>query len=393
MNILFLDQFATPGGGQRSLFELMPHVRTRGWNARVALPGEGIFSGMLRAAGFPVDFIPCRAYTPARKTALDIVHFGGDLRRTCQAISALVAAHRTDLLYVNGPRLLPAAAWIARRHSIPLIYHCHHRLQQAVAIRLAAEALRWAHASVIACCRFAGSPLQSFVPESRSHVIYNGVPSPSWRRRPRDPVQAWNIGVVGRVEPEKGQLEFIEAARILSSESGNCRFLVAGAPLFSGPEYMEKVRAAARGLPVQFLGWQENVGSIFGQLDLLVVPSADIDSTPRVIVEALSGGIPVVAFPSGGIPEIIEDRNTGFLTKTRSAASLAAAIRTVLTMGWRPLREVAQRGRAAWERKYTLERFQEAVGDVIAAASSCPTLLNRSAATTAISAETRKTAP
>jgi glycosyltransferase involved in cell wall biosynthesis len=392
MNILFLDQFATPGGGQRSLLELLPHMRARGWNARVALPGEGAFSRLSRAGGAPVDFIPCRAYTPARKTALDFVRFGGALRRTSQAISALIAEHRTDLLYVNGPRLLPAAAWIARRYSIPLIFHCHHRLQQPVAIRLAGEALRWAHASVIACCRFAGSPLQPYVPEPRFQVIYNGVPSPSWRRRPRDPIQAWNIGVVGRVEPEKGQLEFIEAARILSYESGNFRFLVAGAPLFSGAEYLEKVRAAARGLPVQFLGWQEDVGSTFGQLDLLVVPSTDLDSTPRVIVEALAGGIPVVAFPSGGIPEIIEDRSTGFLAKTRSAASLAARIRSVLTMGLQSLREVAERGRAAWERKYTLERFQEAVGDVIAAASSCPTLRNRNAATTAISAETRRTA-
>jgi glycosyltransferase involved in cell wall biosynthesis len=194
------------------------------------------------------------------------------------------------------------------------------------------------------------------------------------------------------VEPEKGQLEFIEAARMLFSESGNCRFLVAGAPLFSGPEYLEKIRAAASGIPVQFLGWQEDVGSTFKQLDLSVVPSTDIDSTPRVIVEALAGGLPVVAFPSGGIPEIIEDGSTGFLAKTRSAASLAARIRSVLTMGLRPLREVAERGRAVWERKYTLERFQEAVGDVIATASSCPTARNRNAAATAISAETRRTA-
>jgi glycosyltransferase involved in cell wall biosynthesis len=370
MNILFLDQFTTLGGGQRSLLELLPHMRTRGWNARVALPGPGTFSRVIEECGFPVHFIPCRHYTPARKSAIDFLRYGPDLQRTTRAVSALIESHRADLLYVNGPRLLPAAAWIARKRSIPLIYHCHHRLLQPVVIRLAAEALRWSHGRVIACCRFAGEPFQESVPGCRFHVIYNGVPSPSWSRRPRDPVQPWNIGVIGRVEPEKGQLEFVAAARILSSELSNCRFLLAGAPLFSGPEYMEKVRKASLGLPVEFLGWQEDVGTVFAQLDLLVVPSADIDSTPRVIVEALAGGLPLVAFPSGGIPEIVTDCKTGFLAKAGSATALAARIRSVISMGLRPLREVAERGQAVWKERYTLERFQETVGDVIGMALS-----------------------
>jgi glycosyltransferase involved in cell wall biosynthesis len=370
MNILFLDQFTTLGGGQRSLLELLPHMRARGWNAQVALPGPGTFARVLADCQFPVHFIPSRQYTPARKSAMDFLRYGPDLLGTAGAISALVEAHRPDLLYVNGPRLLPAAAWIARKRSIPLIYHCHHRLLQPAAIRLAAAALGWSRARVIACCRFAGAPFAVTVPEERFQVIYNGVPRPSWTRRPRDPIQPWNIGVIGRVEPEKGQLEFITAARILSSECGSFRFLVAGAPMFSGPEYMEKVRKAARGLPIEFLGWQEDAGAAFAQLDLLVVPSTDIDSTPRVIVEALAGGLPVIAFPSGGIPEIVEDGSTGFLAKTRSAAALAARIRSVISMGLRPLREASERGHAAWEDRYTLERFQEAVGDVIATTSS-----------------------
>ena len=39
-------------------------------------------------------------------------------------------------------------------------------------------------------------------------------------------------------------------------------------------------------------------------LDLLVVPSMALDSLPRVIFEAFAARVPVVAFPSGGIPEI-----------------------------------------------------------------------------------------
>ena len=308
-----------------------------------------------------------------------------------RAITGLADGRRIGLLYVNGPRLLPAAAWVARARSIPLIFHCHHRILQPIAARLAGEALRWSRASMIACCRFAAEPLARYLPGERSRVIYNGVSEPAWTRRPRDPAKPWNIGVVGRIEPEKGQMEFVAAARILSSEFTNCRFIVAGAPPFSGPEYLEKVRSASRDLPFKFLGWQEDIGAVFSQLDLLVVPSSDIDSTPRVVVEAFSGGLPVVAFPSGGIPEIVEDGRTGFLATANSPAALAARIRSVLSMRLRPLREVAEQAQAVCREKYALDRFQQEVGDAIAQAFSRTRVRNRNAAAIATHPDATRT--
>lgn len=391
MNILFLDQFTKIGGGQRSLLELLPAIRKRNWRARVALPGAGAFAGQVEARGFEVDFIRCGPYTPGRKRLADFFQFGREIRPLTREISALVAKHRIDLLYVNGPRLLPAAAGAARDGSIPLIYHCHHRLLQAAAVRLAGEALRWSRAAMIGCCRFAAQPLEGYVAKDRQLVIYNGVAGPSWSWRPRSPSSAWNIGVIGRVEPEKGQLEFVAAARILSAGLGNCRFVIAGAPLFSGPEYLERVRKASAGLPIEFLGWQEDVGRVFSQLDLLVVPSTPIDSTPRVVLEAFAGRLPVVAFPSGGIPEIMEDDRTGFLASTLSPVALAARIEAVMSMGPLSLREVAEEAQAAWRENHTLERFQEAVTHVIAHAGSRISARNITADSAATVAHTKST--
>jgi glycosyltransferase involved in cell wall biosynthesis len=370
MTALFLDQFASTGGGQRSMLELLPMIRARGWNPRIALPGEGTFAGQLRACRFPVDFIRCGSYTPGHKRLADLVRFGREFQAMAAGISALVTDHKVGLLYVNGPRLLPAAALVARARSIPLVFHCHHRLLQPLAVRLIGTALRWARASMIGCCQFAVEPLRAYLGPERCRVIYNGVPVPSWRRRPRDPLKLWNIGAVGRIESEKGQLEFAAAARILSSELSNCRFIIAGAPLFSGPEYLEKVKAASRDLPLEFFGWQDDIGALFSQLDLLVVPSTDIDSTPRVVLEAFAGGLPVIAFPSGGIPEIVQDGKTGFLAAAATPAALAARIRSVLRMETARIREVADRAQALWSDRYTLERFQDEVCDVLARASS-----------------------
>src|ERR1019366_3307065 len=112
-----------------------------------------------------------------------------------------------------------------------------------------------------------------------------------------------------------------------------CRFLICGAPLFSNPaamRYCAELEALAEDLPVEFSGWTEDVEGVLATLDLLVVPSAAIDATPRVILEAFAAGVPVVAFASGGIPEIVEHGVTGCLVEARSPKALAFAIRDVL---------------------------------------------------------------
>lgn len=384
MNILFLDQFDTVGGGQRSLLELLPMIGARGWNACVALPAEGPYARKVRACGSELEIIPCGAYTQGRKGLGDVVRFARELPETTRRLDAIARRRGIGLLYVNGPRLLPAAALVARFRSIPLIFHAHHRITQPLAARVAGDCLRFAGATTIACCKFAEAPLAPYAPEQRRRVIYNGVPVPYWTRRPRDPSRPWTIGVVGRVEPEKGQLQFVAAARLLATEYGNCRFVIAGAPLFSGGDYLESVKAASQGLPIEFLGWQEDIGRVFSRLDLLVTPSCDIDSTPRVIVEAFAGGLPVVAFPAGGVPEIVEDGRTGFLASENTPSALAARIHSVMSMGLGPLRKVTECAQAAWREKYALQQFQQEVGAVIAQALSRTSAKKRNAANIAI---------
>lgn len=365
MNILCLDQFRTMGGGQRSLLELLPAMRARGWNARVVLPGEGTFAERVRQSGFAVDFVVCGDYTPGRKRLADFVRYGRESLPAVRRIFDLTAKHRTDLLYVNGPRLLPAAALAAAARSIPLMFHSHHRIVQPVAVRLAGEALRMSRAGLIACCRFAAEPLAPYVPPERSRIVYNGVAMPGRPRAFRNIPEVRCIGVIGRVEPEKGQMEFIGAAAELAPDFPERSFLVIGAPLFSSAAYLERVKAASRGLPVEFLGWQEDIGAAFSKLDLLVVPSCDSDSTPRVVLEAFSAGVPVVAFSSGGIPELVRDGETGFLASGQSAEALAARIRSVLAMEPRTVRAVTARARAEWRERYTLERYQHEAMEAI----------------------------
>ena len=114
--------------------------------------------------------------------------------------------------------------------------------------------------------------------------------------------------------------------------SWRCEFVVCGDALFSSPHYSRRVRAEAEGLPIEFTGWRDDIRDVLSTLDLVVVPSSRVEATTRVILEAFSAGIPVVAFRSGGIPEIVEDGVTGVLSAP-TAPDLASKLLELFSNG------------------------------------------------------------
>lgn len=361
MNVLCLDQFSELGGAQRCLLELLPAFARRGWSAHVAAPGNGGLFPQAAALGATTDRIQCGPYSSGRKSFADMARFASETPGLARAIRVLVRRYDADLIYVNGPRLLPAVA-LAARQGPPVLFHSHSFLD-GYARRMAGWPLRMARAALVASCRFVAAPLLPYC-GNRARVVYNGVRQMALTGRARtapDPQAEYRIGVMGRISPEKGQADFLRAARSLHQDFPQCRFVVCGAPLFSDPAavwYGAELEALAAGLPVEFTGWKENVDDVLAALDLLVVPSAPVDATPRVILEAFAAGVPVLAFASGGIPEIVEHSVTGFLAGERSPTALASAMGGLLREPDR-MREVAERALAKARGEFNLERYRE----------------------------------
>jgi glycosyltransferase involved in cell wall biosynthesis len=365
VNVLFLDQYSDLGGAQQCLVDLIPAVQAAGWTVTCAVPGAAPLVERLRDHGVAVHPLPAVSLAAGTKPPQDFIRFAFATPLLARHISRLAHDTHADLIYVNGPRVLPAAAWAARQARLPLLFHSHNFLSQRSAAILAGRSLQFANARVIACCQYAARPLRPYVVPGRLRTIYNGVgpsaitPIPS-SAGPR-------IGVIGRVSPEKGQLEFLQAARQIMPAYPAATFIVCGAPLFEDPEasrYFHQVRRAAEGLPVEFCGWQENIDAVLSRLDLLVVPSLREPGAPRVILEAYAARVPVVAFVSGGIPEILHEGETGFLVEPPTAESLAAKLEQLLQAP-EQLRKVAANAYTAWKEQFTVERYRREVLEVI----------------------------
>jgi len=333
----------------------------------VAAPGNGRLAERAAALGATVDAIRCGPYSSGGKTLADMARFGVEAPRLAGEIRRLAGRYAADLIYVNGPRLLPATALAAGKRP-RVLFHAHSLLD-GLARRLAGRSLALANAAVVASCRFVATPLLRYCGDRGVRVVYNGVRQISLSGGARDGAE-FRMGVIGRISPEKGQADFLRAARILHKTAPECRFVVCGAPLFSGPaamRYCAELEALAEGLPVEFAGWTEDVEGVLAALDLLVVPSAAIDATPRVILEAFAAGVPVVAFASGGIPEIVEHGVTGFLVEERSAKALAFEIQELLREPAR-LRGVAETARQKARGEFSLERYRAGMIAAIEAA-------------------------
>src|SRR5947207_12826741 len=101
------------------------------------------------------------------------------------------------------------------------------------------------------------------------------------------------IGYVGTLVWHKGVHVLIDAVRALPSDVYELKIF--GNPdVF--PDYTAQLRASAGGLPVQFMGVfdHEHIAEVYAQIDVLVVPSLWLESSPLVIHEAFMAGVPVV---------------------------------------------------------------------------------------------------
>lgn len=188
-------------------------------------------------------------------------------------------------------------------------------------------------------------------PEDDVEVIRYPMPvSAPLERRP----SVWERGTVlylGRLELRKGILEWLDAAVELATTDPAIRFAFVGrnhldAQLDTVGVLSDRIPAAVR---KRFVFHPHRRHAALGELlaaaRLVVVPSR-WENFPYTCLEAMASGVPVVASPTGGMAEMIDDARTGWVSASQSPEHLADAVREALD---RSPRALAEAGAAAAE--------------------------------------------
>lgn len=271
-----------------------------------------------------------------------------------------------------------------RSEGFPLLVLLRQRLKSFALIRTRGTTRplrdhwlnRWLHEdwieSVIVPAQVIASQLRQVLnlPPERLHVIYYpvnpskiGVKEESEAQQSRlecldrlgIPKHCRVIGIVGRIRPVKGQRILLKSFVALRKRFPDIVLLM----LYRDTNETE---AEWQGLlqdlvesnllqSVYLYGYREDVLEIMRHTDIGVVSSVDSEVICRVAVEFFSVGTPVVAFPTGALPEIIQDGVTGRIAKDKSAEALAEALEWMLESPER----IAEFGQNA--RQQSLERF------------------------------------
>lgn len=153
-----------------------------------------------------------------------------------------------------------------------------------------------------------------------------------------------DLVILGRIHPDKGTAQAIEIARLAGR-----RLSIAG-PIQDRRYFKEQVAPGIDGDRVRYLGsvGPEQRSELLAGAAALLHPIAFAEPFGLSVVEAMAAGTPVVAYPRGAMPELIEEGVTGFLVE--DAAAAAQAVERAARLPREEVRRVA-------ERRFSAERM------------------------------------
>ena len=148
------------------------------------------------------------------------------------------------------------------------------------------------------------------------------------------PQKAKVLAVVGRIRPVKGQRILLQSLSQLLTEFPDLVLLIPYRDTASNEPEMQALHNDIRRFKleahVRLITVREDIRQLMGFADVGVVSSVESEVICRVAVEFFSVATPVVAFPTGCLPEIIRHGENGYLAETQTAESLTEELRKIL---------------------------------------------------------------
>jgi len=173
------------------------------------------------------------------------------------------------------------------------------------------------------------------------------------------PDSACLVGIIGRLQKEKGHFDFIEVAQRLAPDNPETRFVMVGAPTPGWEEEAAEIRQAARdaGLGERLIlaGFRTDVPALLDAMDLFLFPS-HAEAYGLVVVEAMAMGLPVVAYGCDGVLDLVVSGQTGELVDLYDRDALTAVTAGLLADGERR-RAMGRAGRQRVEERFTEEHM------------------------------------
>jgi glycosyltransferase involved in cell wall biosynthesis len=358
------------GGADQSLYELVQGLDRARYEAHVVVPHEGPFAARYRRLGIAVHVVPLQKLKCTRDPRW---HLGWLLRAPLRIVRLLrlFRALRPAVVHVNTSVEILAglAAWCHTRCTgARLVWHVRElELRPRAVERVLFAAVRRLADCVIAI----STPVASRIGRrERVWVIPNAVDLTRFATvgnptdaTPRPPTLGW----VGRIAPGKGLDHVLRAFAHVRASLPTARLVVMGSPV-AGHELLAaelQQRSHAFGSGVDWLPSGPATELAYARMDLFVHLPDVREGLGRTVLEAQAAGVPVVAWPRGGLVDALQDGVTGVFAADGDVDA-AARIAVALLTDTRRRSRMATAAREFTRARFGREQCARAVEDAYA---------------------------
>jgi glycosyltransferase involved in cell wall biosynthesis len=359
MRVLLVNPSPIRGGAEEMLDAFVRGFDPARVQAEVACLAGGPFTDELEAAGAVVHRIDAGRMRQAHHWAATV----RTLARMAKGFDA-VCSWQVKGHYYGTPA--------ARRAGVPALWWDH-------GIRPVRGERSWLAGGAIPRSLKADLVLTSSRAAAQRHrnacAIHPGIDVAQFDGDGRDALRKeWGlgdeplVGIVGRLQPWKGQHVFLRAAARIVRKNPDARFVIVGDAIGGFSEgYPAQLRWLAGELGIAdkviFAGQRRDIPAVMAALDVVVHASRS-EPFGIVIVEAMAAGKPVVATRGGGVGEIVVDGSTGMLVAVEDERAMSdAALRLIVDRPFAGALGRAARARA--EACFGVERMVTEFSDVL----------------------------
>jgi len=349
--ILYVANSGKIGGANRVLTDLIEQLDRTRFRPVLAVPAEGQLKEWAVARATAVHLVP-----PAS------ADLSSSLRRAWRLVR-LIRSTGAAIVHTIDPVCYREASWASLITGTKRV--CHIQFPSTP------DMLRWVFRVrphfTISCYRGHVAEMLREVPflEGVALAIPNAVRVDSFvELDDTDTASRWKFGrrrmvlIVGHLSDIKGHPTFVRAASMISQTQPDCAFVALGGETVQ-PGFQKELEALAEKLGVaadlHFLGWRDNVAEIVRAADVFVLPSRQ-EGLPLALLEAMASGIPVVATPVNGVPEVVQDEQNGLLVPVDDSTRLASAVVDLLRDPLKA-RRLATNGRQTVVREFNMATF------------------------------------
>jgi glycosyltransferase involved in cell wall biosynthesis len=380
--ILIVHHSAELYGADLSLLDLLSGLDMSRFTPIVCIPEQGPLVDRLKVLGIEVHITPLlklSRHTLSTPWKLPLVL--SLVFRALREISTLVKGRKIDLVYTNTLAVIAGALWAAK-NRVPHVWHVREIIPRPRLASIFFRAIVSALSDQVICN--SDETRRWIAPRSSATAVtvWNGtksidatLPLGDLRAAARAKFNlAQDVPVVlmvGRVNARKGQDLLLNAVEMIDRTVGvpfHLMFVGGGAPgeTRSVKQLLRNIAASTHRCQISVHSFADQINEYYLAADIVVVPSRHPESFGRVVIEAMSYGLPVIAAAHGGVLESVENKRTGLFFQPNNAHELYTQLMLLLKDG-ELRRRLGLAGRERQRDLFTVETYVEKVQTILLA--------------------------